>query len=153
VLEPWDFRLPRVRSLNVSGHKFGLVYPGLGWLLFRDAASLPRELVFDAPYLGGAIDTFTLNFSRSAAPVLAQYFAFVRYGREGYRAIARRCGALARQLAARIEAGGARSAGRVVSDLVLPVVCWRSVSVDAFELSRRLRARGFVVPAYAMPDG
>jgi glutamate decarboxylase len=148
--EAWDFRLPRVRSINVSGHKFGLVHPGLGWLLFRDAESLPRELVFGASYLGGSIDTFTLSFSRSAAPILAQYYAFVRHGREGYRAIARRCGALARALAARIDAGGAC---RVASDLVLPVVCFRPEGVDALELSRRLRARGFVVPAYAMPEG
>ncbi|MEO7330131.1 MAG: glutamate decarboxylase, partial [Minicystis sp.] len=149
----WDFRLSHVRSINVSGHKYGLVYPGIGWLLFRDSTCLPRELVFDAPYLGSPLDTFTLNFSRSAAPIVAQYFNFVRYGREGFRALAARCGELARQLAGQLSKG---SELELISDLELPIVCFRPKAgseVDAFELSRLLRTRGWVVPAYTMPEG
>lgn len=149
----WDFRLSHVRSINVSGHKYGLVFPGIGWLLFRDSSCLPRELVFDAPYLGSPLDTFTLNFSRSAAPIIAQYFNFVRYGRDGFHASAVRCGELACMLAGRLEQ--ARSL-ELVSDLELPIVCFRPAAgsgVDPNEVSRRLRARGWVVPAYSMPEG
>ena len=94
----WDFRLEQVRSINVSGHKYGLVYPGLGWLVFREPSDLPEDLVFYENYLGKRDATFTLNFSTGASMVLAQYYNFVRYGREGYRTImetmqqnARRC--------------------------------------------------------------
>jgi len=149
----WDFRLSHVRSINVSGHKYGLVFPGIGWLLFREASCLPRELVFDAPYRGSALDTFTLNFSRSAAFVIAQYFNFVRHGREGFRAVAVRCG----ELAGALSGGLARaSAFELVSDLRLPVVCFRPKAgsgVDPCALSARLRGRGWVVPAYRMPEG
>lgn len=151
--EAWDFRLSHVRSINASGHKYGLVFPGLGWLLFRDASCLPREAVFAAPYLGGPLDTFTLNFSRSAAPIIAQYYNFVRHGRAGFRAVVARCGELARSLAGRL----ARVRGlELVSDLELPIVCFRPAvgsGVDPFALSRRLRERGWVVPAYRMPAG
>ena len=81
----WDFRLPKVRSINVSGHKYGLVYPGLGWLVFRERSDLPEDLVFYENYLGKRDATFTLNFSTGAAMVLAQYYNFVRFGRTGYR--------------------------------------------------------------------
>src|SRR5436190_3250733 len=83
----WDFRLEQVRSINVSGHKYGLVYPGLGWLIFRDTSDLPEDLVFYENYLGKRDATFTLNFSTGAAMVLAQYYNFVRYGLDGYRHI------------------------------------------------------------------
>ncbi|HEY7010191.1 MAG TPA: glutamate decarboxylase, partial [Jatrophihabitantaceae bacterium] len=83
----WDFRLPRVVSINASGHKYGLVYPGVGWALWRDQASLPDELVFKVNYLGGEMPTFALNFSRPGAEVVAQYYTFFRLGREGYRAV------------------------------------------------------------------
>ena len=149
----WDFRLSHVRSINVSGHKYGLVFPGIGWLLFRDSSCLPRELVFDAPYLGGPLDTFTLNFSRSAAPIIAQYYTFICQGREGFRAVVARCGELARSLAAGLEEIACLE---LVSDLELSIVCFRpaaSSGVDATELSRRLRDRGWVVPAYGMPEG
>ena len=90
VLHPeqeWDFRLDSVRSINVSGHKFGMVYPGIGWLIFRDAEELPEDLVFYENYLGETDATFTLNFSTGSAMVLAQYYNFCRFGRDGYREI------------------------------------------------------------------
>ena len=83
----WDFRLPRVASINTSGHKYGLVYPGVGWALWRSAAELPEELVFRVNYLGGDMPTFALNFSRPGAQVVAQYYTFLGSGREGYRAV------------------------------------------------------------------
>jgi glutamate/tyrosine decarboxylase-like PLP-dependent enzyme len=96
----WDFRLEQVRSINVSGHKFGLVYPGIGWLVFREKSDLAEDLVFYENYLGKTDATFTLNFSTGAAMVLAQYYAFVRYGHDGYRYIVEAMQANARALAA-----------------------------------------------------
>jgi glutamate decarboxylase len=83
----WDFRLPRVASINTSGHKYGLVYPGVGWVLWRDMEALPEELIFNVNYLGGEMPTFALNFSRPGAEVAAQYYNFFRLGRSGYRAV------------------------------------------------------------------
>ena len=83
----WDFRLEQVRSINVSGHKYGLVYPGIGWLVFREKSDLAEDLVFYENYLGKTDATFTLNFSTGSAMVLAQYYNFVRFGHEGYRYI------------------------------------------------------------------
>ena len=80
----WDFRIPRVQSINASGHKYGLVYPGVGWAVWRDKAALPRDLVFDVNYLGGHMPTFSLNFSRPGSEVIAQYFMFLALGRQGY---------------------------------------------------------------------
>ena len=85
--QEWDFRLESVRSINVSGHKFGMVYPGIGWLIFRDPEELPEDLVFYENYLGETDATFTLNFSTGSSMVLAQYYNFCRFGRDGYRQI------------------------------------------------------------------
>ena len=85
----WDFRVPRVASINTSGHKYGLVYPGVGWVLWRDAAALPEDLIFRVNYLGGDMPTFALNFSRPGSQVAAQYYNFLRLGFEGYRRCSR----------------------------------------------------------------
>ena len=103
---PWDFRLERVRSINVSGHKYGLVYPGLGWLVFREPSDLAEDLVFYENYLGKRDATFTLNFSTGAAMVLAQYYNFIRYGREGYTVIMETMQSNARALAEKVVDGG-----------------------------------------------
>ena len=102
----WDFRLEQVRSINVSGHKFGLVYPGIGWLIFRERADLPDDLVFTENYLGKTDATFTLNFSTGSAMVLAQYYNFVRLGHDGYRYVMETMQANARTLAERIAGDG-----------------------------------------------
>ena len=102
----WDFRLEQVRSINVSGHKFGLVYPGIGWLIFRERADLAEDLVFYENYLGKTDATFTLNFSTGSAMVLAQYYNFVRFGFNGYRYIMETMQANARSLAERIAGIG-----------------------------------------------
>lgn len=83
----WDFRLTRVVSINTSGHKYGLVYPGVGWIVWRDKAHLPEDLIFHVNYLGGDHPTFNLNFSRSAGQIIAQYYNFLRLGRVGYTEI------------------------------------------------------------------
>ena len=102
----WDFRLEQVRSINVSGHKFGLVYPGIGWIIFREKSDLPEELVFLENYLGKTDATFTLNFSTGSAMVLAQYYNFIRFGRDGYRYIMEQMQRNARFLGERIAAIG-----------------------------------------------
>ncbi|MET8940627.1 glutamate decarboxylase [Streptomyces rubiginosohelvolus] len=149
----WDFRLPRVASVNTSGHKYGLVYPGVGWALWRTADELPEELVFRVNYLGGDMPTFALNFSRPGAQVVAQYYTFLRLGRDGYRAV---------QQASRDVACGLARAVEDLGDFhlltrgdELPVFAFTTTSevhaYDVFDVSRRLRERGWLVPAYTFP--
>ena len=149
----WDFRLPRVSSINTSGHKYGLVYPGVGWALWRGAEELPEELVFRVNYLGGDMPTFALNFSRPGAQVVAQYYTFLRLGREGYRAVQQTSRDVARGLAERIEATGYFRL--LTRGDQLPVFAFTTASdvtsFDVFDVSRRLRERGWLVPAYTFP--
>ncbi|MGW7272146.1 glutamate decarboxylase [Streptomyces sp. NPDC054864] len=149
----WDFRLPRVASINTSGHKYGLVYPGVGWALWRDADALPEELVFRVNYLGGDMPTFALNFSRPGAQVAAQYYTFLRLGREGYRAVQQTARDVARGLADRIEALG--DFRLITRGDQLPVFAFTTrddvTAYDVFDVSRRLRERGWLVPAYTFP--
>ncbi|WP_344802267.1 glutamate decarboxylase [Microlunatus ginsengisoli] len=150
----WDFRLEQVRSINVSGHKFGLVYPGIGWLVFRETADLAKDLVFEENYLGKTDATFTLNFSTGSSMVLAQYYNFVRYGRAGYGYIMRNMQKNAQVLAERL-----RDLGRF--DLIgadqeqLPLVAFQlsgDNAFDEFDLAWQLSAeRGWMVPAYTLP--
>ncbi|MYZ11439.1 glutamate decarboxylase, partial [Streptomyces sp. SID2999] len=99
----WDFRLPRVASINTSGHKYGLVYPGVGWALWRDKEALPEDLIFRVNYLGGDMPTFALNFSRPGSQVIAQYYTFLRLGREGFRAVQQATRDVAMSLAQKVE--------------------------------------------------
>ncbi|MEV0172601.1 glutamate decarboxylase [Streptomyces sp. NPDC050803] len=149
----WDFQLPRVASINTSGHKYGLVYPGVGWALWRDKESLPEELVFRVNYLGGEMPTFALNFSRPGAQVVAQYYTFLRLGREGYRAVQQASRDVARGLAERIEALG--DFELLTRGDQLPVFAFTTASdvtaYDVFDVSRRLREHGWLVPAYTFP--
>ncbi|MTD55970.1 glutamate decarboxylase [Amycolatopsis pithecellobii] len=149
----WDFQLPRVASINTSGHKYGLVYPGVGWVLWRNHDALPQELVFNVNYLGGEMPTFALNFSRPGAEVAAQYYTFVRLGREGFRAVQQASRDVAMGLSARIaELGPFRLLTRGDE---LPVFAFTTTpdvtSFDVFDVSRRLRERGWLVPAYTFP--
>ncbi|MFG2607549.1 glutamate decarboxylase [Streptomyces sp. NPDC048514] len=149
----WDFRLPRVASINTSGHKYGLVYPGVGWALWRDKEALPEELVFRVNYLGGDMPTFALNFSRPGAQVVAQYYTFLRLGREGYRAVQQSTRDVATSLAGRIEAlGGFRLLTRGDELPVFALTTADDVTAyDVFDISRRLRENGWLVPAYTFP--
>jgi glutamate decarboxylase len=150
----WDFRQPRVASINTSGHKYGLVYPGVGWALWRDREALPEELVFKVNYLGGEMPTFALNFSRPGAEVVAQYYTFLRLGRDGYRAVQQASRDIAVSLARRIEAMGVF---RMLSwGDELPVFAFTTTddvtAFNVFDVSRRLRERGWLVPAYTFPE-
>jgi glutamate decarboxylase len=151
----WDFRLEQVHSINVSGHKFGLVYPGIGWLVFRESGDLPEELVFYENYLGKRDATFTLNFSTGSSMVLAQYYNFVRFGHDGYRYIMETMQANTRALAERI---GAMDDFRLVGsegEEQLPLVAFQldgEHNYDEFDVASQLAAeRGWMVPAYTLP--
>ncbi len=150
----WDFRLEQVRSINVSGHKFGLVYPGIGWLVFRETSDLAEDLVFYENYLGKTDATFTLNFSTGASMVLAQYYNFVRYGREGYAYVMKGMQSNAAALAEQLRANG--NFELIGADREqLPLVAFKLVEgkpYDEFDVSWQLAAeRGWMLPAYTMP--
>lgn len=152
----WDFRLPRVISINVSGHKYGLVYPGVGWAIWRDPEYLPKELIFNINYLGADQASFTLNFSKGASQVLGQYYQLIRLGKRGYRAIMTNLTATADYLSAALGMLGfdiiSQQGGRG-----LPLVAFKmgtklssEVDHDEFAIAHELRQRGWVVPAYTM---
>ena len=146
--------MPRVASINASGHKYGLVYPGVGWAVWRDAQALPEDLVFMVNYLGGKMPTFALNFSRSGAQVAAQYYNFLRLGFDGYRRVQQECQDVALHLSSQIAAMGPFE---ILTDgSELPVFAFKLAGDQAgysvFDLSDRLRTRGWLVPAYTLPD-
>jgi glutamate decarboxylase len=149
----WDFRVPRVASINASGHKYGLVYPGVGWVMWRDAQALPEDLIFRVNYLGGEMPTFALNFSRPGAQVAAQYYNFVRLGHEGYRHVQQTCQDIAVHLSGQIAKIGPFELLTEGRDL--PVFAFKLrdevTSYSVFDLSERLRMRGWQVPAYTFP--
>src|SRR2546421_965191 len=150
----WDFRLEQVRSINASGHKFGLVYPGIGWLIFREKSDLAEDLVFYENYLGKTDATFTLNFSTGSSMVLAQYYNFVRFGKSGYRRIMDIMQENAESLADDIEGiGKFQIVGR--GEETLPLVAFKLAEehpYDEFDIAFQLAAeRGWMVPAYTMP--
>jgi glutamate decarboxylase len=148
----WDFRLPSVRSINVSNHKFGLVYPGMGTVVFREESDLPEELVFHINYLGGDMPNYSLNFSRASNSVILQYFNFLRLGREGYAQIVSSVLANAQALAGRL---GSIDGIEVMNDgSNFPIVVVRAsdpTATDLTLLSHLLRERGWIVPAYTLP--
>lgn len=151
----WDFGIERVRSISTSGHKYGGVYPGVGWVVWCDAAWLPDDLIFRVSYLGGQMPTFALNFSRPGAQVLLQYYLFLRLGFEGYAEMQRAAQDVARYLASGIAEIGAFDLFSDGSDI--PVFAWQlraghTRNWNLYHLSDRLRMKGWLVPAYPMPD-
>jgi glutamate decarboxylase len=149
----WDFRIPRVQSINASGHKYGLVYPGVGWAVWRTEEALPRDLVFNVNYLGGNMPTFALNFSRPGSEVVAQYFMLAALGREGYTQVMRHAQSIALHLSSKIAEMGPY---RLISDgSDLPVFAFTLKddvkNYTVFDVSDRLRQRGWLVPAYTFP--
>jgi glutamate decarboxylase len=153
----WDFRLPRVKSINASGHKFGLAPLGAGWVVWREKSDLPEDLVFNVNYLGGNMPTFALNFSRPGGQIIAQYYNFLRLGREGYRQVHQACYDSAQYFAAELPKigpfeviyGGQPHEG-------IPCVSWKlqdgaKTPYSLYDLADRLRVRGWQVPAYSMP--
>src|SRR6185369_531247 len=150
----WDFRLPRVASINASGHKYGLVYPGVGWIVWRDGDVLPEELIFWVNYLGDDMPTLALNFSRPGAPVVAQYYNFLRLGFDGFRRVQSYARDVATRLSAQIEDLGPFEL--LTRGDELPVFVFTLASgIDnftVFDVSNALRERGWLVPAYTFPD-
>ncbi|MDP3972412.1 MAG: pyridoxal-dependent decarboxylase, partial [Candidatus Nanopelagicales bacterium] len=151
----WDFRLPRVHSINTSGHKYGLVYPGLGWIMWRKAEYVPESLIFHVSYLGGDMPTLGINFSRPGAQVLLQAYLFIRLGREGYRKVHESCREVSMTLAESI--GKMEPFELVTKGDELPVFAWRmkpgyTENWNLQDLSERLRLTGWQVPAYPMPE-
>ena len=149
----WDFRVPRVQSVNVSGHKYGLVYPGVGWAIWRDAAALPEDLIFWVNYLGDEMPTFALNFSRPGSQIVAQYYSFLRLGFEGYRRVQQYARDVATYTAAEVEKLGPFEL--LTRGDQLPVFAFKVKdeveNFTAFDVSAALRERGWQVPAYTFP--
>lgn len=148
----WDFRLSQVRSINISNHKFGLVYPGMGTVVFRDRSDLPEELVFHINYLGGDMPNYSLNFSRPSSSVVLQYFNFLRLGHSGYEQIVKNVLANAQALAHKLAAIDGLELLNYGS--TFPIVALRAADphdTDLAQLSHRLRERGWIVPAYTLP--
>ncbi len=151
----WDFRLKNVVSINTSGHKYGLVYPGIGWIIWKDKCYLPSELIFSVSYLGGDLPTMAINFSRSSSQIIGQYFNFLTYGYRGYQKIHQRTRSVAKYIAAELEQ-------TQLFDIYndgdnIPIVCWKlKANLDKpwslYDLADRLRTTGWQVPAYPLPD-
>jgi glutamate decarboxylase len=144
-----------VHSISASGHKYGLVYPGVGWVVWRDAQYLPEDLVFKVSYLGGEMPTFALNFSRPGAQVLLQYYNFLRLGRSGFEAVQSASRSVALHLSSEIAEMAPFELWNDGSEI--PVFAWHlagghSENWDLYDLSNQLRQRGWLVPAYPMPD-
>jgi glutamate decarboxylase len=149
----WDFRLPRVQSINASGHKYGLVYPNVGWIVWRNREALPQDLVFQVSYLGGTMPTFALNFSRSSAQVVAQYYMIVRLGRDGFRRVQQACRDTAMWLAEEIANMGPFEL--LTDGSTIPVFAFRmrdeGTPYTVFDVSEALRMHRWQVPAYTLP--
>ncbi len=148
----WDFKLPLVRSINLSGHKYGLVYPGLGWILFRNENYFQSELSLNSHYLSGSSESFTVNFSRSSSLVIAQYFNFLHYGIEGYQKVVEKCmnhAGLLSNLLSQSEIF------EVISEGKLPVVIFRCKVPPSFSIkqfTQLLRNKKWMLPYYSLPD-
>jgi len=151
----WDFRLPRVKSINTSGHKFGLAPLGVGWVIWREKTDLPDDLIFWVNYLGGNMPTFALNFSRPGGQIVAQYYNFLRLGKEGYRKVQQACYDTAQYLADEIDKLGPF---KIIYDGRggIPAMSWSfkdgaDPGFNLFDLSDRIRMRGWQIAAYSMP--
>lgn len=148
----WDFRLEQVKSINVSGHKYGLVYPGLGWLVFRDKTDVPDDIVFTVNYLGGQMPTYTLNFSRGSSTILAQYYMFLRLGKAGFTKVMKNSVENAKYVSDKLLATGYFETLNPTQ--LLPVVALKLKGDHPFTLymlSDKLRERGWIIPAYSLP--
>jgi glutamate decarboxylase len=149
----WDFRIPRVQSINASGHKYGLVYPGVGWAIWRNPDALPKELIFNVNYLGGQMPTFALNFSRPGSEVIAQYFMFTSLGHQGYRRIMQNARDVTVKLSSGIEEMGPYRL--LTRGDELPVFAFTLkddvTNYSVFDVSAHVRGRGWLIPAYTFP--
>ena len=147
----WDFRLEQVRSINVSGHKYGLVYPGIGWLIFKDKTDLPEELIFNINYLGGIMPNYSLNFSKGSSTIIAQYYNLIRLGIKGYKNIMENMQENAHYLASKLN--GTYKFEVINKGIIFPIVTvqLQNSEFTVFHLSEKLRQKGWIVPAYTLP--
>ena len=148
----WDFRLEQVRSINVSGHKYGLVYPGVGWLIFCDKHDLPEDLIFEVNYLGGLMSNYSLNFSKASNTIIAQYYNLIRLGKKGYQDILQILLVNAIYLAHKLENSGRFEV--INKEILFPLVAVKlkeDAKFTVFDLSEKLRQKGWIVPAYTLP--
>lgn len=148
----WDFRLEQVKSINVSGHKYGLVYPGVGWLIFCDKHDLPEELIFEVNYLGGLMPNYSLNFSKASNTIIAQYYNLIRLGKKGYQDILQILLVNAIYLAHKLENSGRFEV--INKEILFPLVAVKlkaNAKFTVFNLSEKLRQKGWIVPAYTLP--
>ena len=148
----WDFRLEQVKSINVSGHKYGLVYPGIGWLVMRDKTDRPDELVFKVNYLGGEMTNYSLNFSKGSSTLLAQYYNFIRLGKSGYADIMQNMMNNSRYLAEKLHETGKFEIINKQHTLPLVAIRLKDAPFTVFQLSAQLRQKGWIVPAYYLPE-
>jgi len=152
----WDFQLDGVKSINVSGHKYGLVAPGIGWALWKDWSYLPEELIFHVNYLGGDMPTFAINFSRPGSQVISQYYNFVRLGFEGYRDIHKASLSVILLLKKLIEESELTEV--VMDDIRMPLLSFKlkndqDLDFTVYDISAKLRRYGWQVPAYTLAEG
>lgn len=148
----WDFRYERVSSINTSGHKYGLVYPGIGWLVFRDIADLPEDIIFYVNYLGQTESSYTLNFSKPALGVLGQYYNFLRLGSKGYASIMKSIINNAQYLSQQIEQ--TKEFKLLKAETILPIVTFQLLGTEdftVFDVSYKMREKGWIVSAYNLP--
>lgn len=150
----WDFKLKNVVSINTSGHKYGLVYPGIGWVLWRDKKYLPDELMFKVNYLGGELPTIAINFSRSASQIIGQYYNFLRLGFNGYKKVHTRTRNIAKYITSELDNMGIFEIYNDGTDL--PIVCYKlkennDIEWTLYDLSDRLLMKGWQVPTYTLP--
>jgi glutamate decarboxylase len=148
----WDFRLEQVKSINASGHKYGLVYPGIGWIVLKDKKDLPTELVFRINYLGGEMTNYSLNFSKSSSTIIAQYYNFIRLGKSGYTDITTNMMQNSRYLADKLRYSGKFEIINKQKTLPLVAVRLKDAAFTVFQLSDKLRQKGWIVPAYHLPE-
>ena len=148
----WDFRLEQVRSINVSGHKYGLVYPGVGWLIFKDKTDLPEELIFKVNYLGGLMPNYSLNFSKGSSTIIAQYYNLIRLGKSGYTDIMENMMSNSQYLARKLEDSGKFEVINKEGMFPLVTVSLKDEKFTVFQLSEKLRQKGWIVPAYTLPE-
>jgi len=148
----WDFRLEQVKSINVSGHKYGLVYPGVGWVIFKDKSDLPDDLIFDINYLGGLMPNYSLNFSKGSNTIIAQYYNFIRLGKKGYADIMKNMFENTLYLAGELEKSGKFEL--INKNIIIPLVAvtLKDENYTVFQLSDKLRENGWIVPAYTLPE-
>ena len=147
----WDFRLEQVKSINVSGHKYGLVYPGVGWIIFKDKSDLPEDLIFDINYLGGMMPNYSLNFSKGSSTIIAQYYNLIRLGMNGYKDIMDNMFKNTLYLAGELENSGKFEI--INKKIIVPLVAvtLKDADFSVFQLSEKLREKGWIVPAYTLP--